>query len=136
MTYKLITIPLFEIIDGGKVMLYPELEEELGRTPRAGFQIVLEERNGLPYTERRMSTVHREICDAAGLPRDMTFTGFRHGGATELGDAGIEDLRPLTGHDQTSTTRIYNKANERKARIIAAKRREHIAMLEELEVAG
>lgn len=46
----------------------------------------------------------------------MTFTGFRHGGATELGDAGVEDVRSITGHELTSTTRIYNKSSERKAR--------------------
>jgi len=39
----------------------------------------------------------------------MTFTGFRHGSATESGDAGVEDLRPVTGPDLTSTTKASNK---------------------------
>ena len=132
-TGKAMRLPLYEIVDRQKVSLYPDLEEELQRTPRTGVLIVVEERNGAPYTERRMSTVHRKICDAAGLPKDMTFTGFRHGGATELGDAGIEDMRPITGHDLVATTTIYNKANERKARAIALKRREHISLLADLE---
>lgn len=132
-TGKPLRLPLYQVVARQKVPLYPELEAELALTPRTGVLIVVEERSGLPYTERRMSTVHREICDAAGLPKKMTFTGFRHGGATELGDAGIEDIRPLTGHDQTSTTRIYNKANERKAATIALARREHLTLLAELQ---
>jgi site-specific recombinase XerC len=132
-TGKPMRLPLHEVVGRQKVPLYPELEEELGRTPRTGLLIVVQERTGLPYTERRMSKVHREICDAAGLPKKMTFTGFRHGGATELGDAGVDDLRSITGHDQTSTTRIYNKVNERKAGAIALKRREHLALLADLE---
>lgn len=132
-TGKVMRLPLYEVVDRQKVALYPELEEELQRTPRKGLLIVVEERNGLPYAERRMSGVHRMICEAAGLPKKMTFTGFRHGGATELGDAGVEDLRPVTGHDLTSTTKVYNKINERKARAIGLKRREHLALLADLE---
>lgn len=132
-TGKRLRIPLYQVVGRQRVPLYPELEAELERTPQTAMLIVVEERSGQPYTERRMSTVHRLICEAAGLPKKMTFTGFRHGGATELGDAGIEDIRPITGHDQTSTTRIYNKANERKAAAIALARREHIALLAELQ---
>ena len=105
-------------------------ETPSGGTPRAAIAIIVEERNGLPYTERRMSTVHRKICDKAGLPKDMTFTGFRHGGSTELGDADVADIRAITGHKELSTTRIYNKINERKARQIALKRRQYLAQLD------
>jgi hypothetical protein len=132
---KKVVIPLYEVVDRKKIYLYPELEEELKCTPRSGVLIVVEERTGLPYPLRHMSTVHRKICEEAGLPKKMTFTGFRHGGITELGDAGAEDVRPITGHSEAKTAEIYNKANERKARIIAAKRREHIALIEELESA-
>lgn len=132
-TNKVLKIPLYEIVGRGKVALYPELEAELKRTERQSMLIIVEERSGLPYTERRMSNVHRAICNKAGLPKKMTFTGFRHGGATELGDAGVEDMRSVTGHDLTSTTKIYNKANERKARAIGLKRRKHIALLDAIK---
>lgn len=125
-----VILPLYDTVEGERVALYPDLEEELRRTPRAAIAIVVEERNGLPYTERRMSTVHRKICDKAGLPKDMTFTGFRHGGSTELGDADVADIRAITGHKELSTTRIYNKINERKARQIALKRRQYLAQLD------
>ena len=75
-----------------------------------------------------MSKIHRPICDAAGLPSEMTFTGFRHGGITELGDAGEDDVRPISGHTELKTTAIYNKMSRQKALRIARKRREHIAI--------
>lgn len=121
------TIPLFDKGSDGSIMvLYPELEEELARTPRVHDLIVVEERNGKPYTLRRMSSIHRRICEAAGLPKDMTFTGFRHGGATEIGDSGAVDPRAITGHKLIETTAIYNKQNEAKARQIGRARRDYI----------
>lgn len=132
-TGKRIKIPLTDTIDGERVGLYPELEEQLALSMRAGSTgvIVVEERSGKPYAHRRMSSVHRKICNAANLPQAMTFTGFRHGGATEIGDAGEVDIRPLSGHSKLDTTAIYNKVSEEKARRIAKRRREHIA-----EIAG
>ncbi|WP_267386502.1 hypothetical protein [Sphingomonas sp. GC_Shp_3] len=139
-----VTLPLFEEVpseEGGveHVALYPELEEELARSRAAAKAItgpiVVEERNGQRYAERRMSSVHRRICEAAGLPKDMTFTGFRHGGITEIGDSGEDDVRPVSGHKTLAVTRIYNKANAEKARRIAATRRKHIAQIGALDEA-
>lgn len=53
--------------------------------------------------------------------------------ATELDDAGVEDIRPITGHDQANITRNSNKINERKATAIARKRREHLTLLADPE---
>lgn len=121
------------------VELYPELEKELALSQAAAEAraaglsgpIVVEERSGKPYKHRRMSTVHREICEKAGLPKDMTFTGFRHGGITELGDMGESDVRAVSGHKTLDTTKIYNKASAEKGRRIALKRREHVRKMEE-----
>jgi integrase len=118
---------------GEQVSLYPELEEELARSRGVvaanATMIVLEERTGKKYTERRMSTINRKICDEAKLPKDMTFTGFRHGGITEIGDAGEDDVRAVSGHKTLAVTQIYNKASAEKARRIGAARREHIKAL-------
>jgi len=139
-TGKRLTIPLFDIMpDGERLLLYPELEERLARirpTGKAAGLMIVEERTGKPYKERRISTVHRRICDAAKLPKDMTFTGFRHGGATEIGDAGETDIRSLSGHTKLDTTAIYNKASQEKARQIALKRREHIQRIAPPEKVG
>jgi hypothetical protein len=143
-TGNLVTLPLFEEIpaaEGGveRVLLYPELKEELARsraaTKSATGPIVVEERSGNRYVERRMWNVHRRICDAAGLPKDMTFTGFRHGGITEIGDAGEDDVWPVSHHKMLVVTRIYNKANAEKARRIAGARRRHIAAIGALDEA-
>ncbi|WP_242186409.1 hypothetical protein [Sphingomonas sp. CARO-RG-8B-R24-01] len=65
----------------------------------------------------------------------MTFTGFRHGGITEIGDAGEDDVRAVSGHKTLAVTKIYNKANAEKARRIASVRREHIARIGALDEA-
>jgi hypothetical protein len=125
-------------VNGEAVSLYPDLEEELRdlaeRAARDEFgrptgAIILDERNGEPFTQRWMSTLHRRICDEAKLPKEMTFTGFRHGGITEIGDAGEEDVRPISGHKTLAQTRTYNKATAEKGRRIALARREHIEQL-------
>lgn len=131
-TGKRLRIPLTDGAEEGEIVaLYPELEEELARCVKGGPAdlIVREERSGLPYKHRRMSSVHRQICNVAGLPKTMTFTGFRHGGATEIGDAGEADIRPISGHAQLNTTAIYNKVSEAKAKSIGLRRREHIARI-------
>lgn len=124
---KIHTLPLIGRERDGEggwqvVPLYPELEEELARTPQTADTIVIEERTGKPYLKRYAATVHRRICEKANLPTDMTFTGFRHGGLTELGDAEVDDLRPISGHIELQTTGIYNKANTRKATKAGLKR--------------
>lgn len=127
-TGKRLRIPLISGKGEAQEILYPELEGELARMDDQDHDglIVVEERNGLPYKHRRMSQVHRQICDAANLPKDLRFTSFRHGGATELGDAGEADIRSISGHSQIDTSLIYNKASEQKARRMALRRREHI----------
>jgi hypothetical protein len=127
-------------VEGEAVQLYPDLERELidlrDRAVRDEFgqpvgPIIVDERNGHPFDQRWMSTVHRRICTKAGLPKAMTFTGFRHGGITEIGDSGEADVRPISGHKTLAQTRTYNKATAEKGRRIALKRREHIQALGE-----
>lgn len=83
------------------------------------------------YTERRANTVHHMIRKQADLPKEMTLTGFRHGGATEIGDSGEGDIRPISGHSQLNTTAIYNKLNQEKAKRIGLARRAHIQQITE-----
>ncbi len=84
---------------------------------------MLNEASGKRYTSDEMARVFRKIRVAAGLPDGMSFTGFRHGGATELGDVGIEDIRPISGHRTLGQTTVYNKVTEKKARRIGERRR-------------
>lgn len=127
-TGNAVVLPLTIEVAGESVRLYPDLEDELARTPRTADVIVVEERSGQKYKERRVSSVHRAICEKAGLPKAMTFTGFRHGGITEVGSVSA-DVRPISGHATLDVTRIYNKATADKAREIAVARRAHITAL-------
>ena len=130
-TGKPMDIPLSEMIDGELIRLFPVLEDELARTERKALVIVVDDVTGLPLTYDQMNKRHRKICAEAGLPKAMTFTGFRHGGSTELGDAGVADLRPITGHLQLNTTAIYNKISKEKAREAASRRLEYVRRLSE-----
>lgn len=107
-------------------LLYPELEAELARMKRGQGHIVINERTGKRFTEREVGRRLRSIREAAGLPKDFTMTGFRHGGATEMGDAGIYDIRPISGHRTLQQTATYNKANQEKARSAGTARQRHI----------
>lgn len=128
-----VEIPLTDRIDGEDVALYPELEAELAAIERRedGGLIVRDERTGEPYTTSYMQTLHRRILKKAGLPTDLRFTSFRHGGLTEIGDSGEDDVRAVSGHSTLEVTKIYNKANVAKARRIATRRREHIKAITE-----
>lgn len=109
-------------------LLYPSLEEELARQGRGEGQIVMNEATDQRYTPDESARVFRKIRIAAGLPDGMSFTGFRHGGATELGDVGIEDIRPISGHITLGQTTVYNKVTEKKARRIGETRRAAVAL--------
>lgn len=131
-TGKAMEIPLHDVIDGQGVSLFPALVEELDAAPRAAIQIVVDGRTGLPFTYDQMNDRHRAICAKAGLPRELTFTSFRHGGLTELGDAGVADVRSISGHSQLQTTAIYNQATAKKAREAALVRLRHTGLLADL----
>ena len=88
--------------------------------------MILDERTGKRYNEDGMGRQFRRIRDKEGLPSEMTPTGFRHGGMTEMGDAGIEDTRAVGGHDTLQQTATYKKARERQSRIIGEQRRRHV----------
>lgn len=107
-------------------LLYPVLEEELAKLRPGKGHIVINEDTGTRYDEQRAIKRFYKIRDAAGLPKAMTLTGFRHGGATELGDAGVEDIRPISGHRTLGQTTTYNKVTRTKARKAAAKRLDHV----------
>lgn len=122
-------IPLTENVDDDTIALFPELEAELARTPRLADVMVVDEKTGLPLSYEQVKYRHNKIRRMAGLPSKMTFTGFRHGGITELGDAGVDDMRPISGHAQLQTTAIYNRASEAKARAAQLARNRYLGLI-------
>lgn len=130
-TGNVVDIPLVDGAGEDRLELYPELEAELRRLERGapGDLIVRDERTGVAYTKDYMVKLHQRIRAKAKLPADLKFTSFRHGGITEIGDSGTDDVRAVSGHSTLEVTRIYNKANQEKAVRIATRRREHISLM-------
>lgn len=117
-------MPLFQ--DG--VALLPELTDRLDRAPRHGPLVIMSEakRGGVrkPYERTYFAQLVRKVRDEAGLPKQLTFTSFRHGGVTEIGDADISDqgALSLTGHKTRDILSIYMKRTEAQ-RVSAARAR-------------
>ena len=71
-------------------------------------------RNPMRYVQAEV----RRICRAGGLPEDITFTSFRHGGHTDGADSGLTDahMRALGGHKTTAALLRYAKDTEEQRR--------------------
>tara|TARA_R110002110_G_scaffold64634_2_gene178536 strand:- start:81 stop:1316 length:1236 start_codon:yes stop_codon:yes gene_type:complete len=117
--------------DAGEwVQLYPELEARLTGLTRHGALMVMRDqidaRKGqrLPWSEHTFRHEVREVMDRAGLSRAITFTSFRHGGMTELGDSGLTDsqIMSLSAHKDAQTVQTYNKKTTVKREMAALTR--------------
>jgi hypothetical protein len=71
---------------------------------------------------RHVQRIVAKIRDAAGLPSEITFTSFRHGGHTDAADAGLTDaqIRARSGHKTAAMISVY--AKETKAQRLAGAR--------------
>lgn len=110
--------------------LYPVLEHELALAMLGPYAdpdgyIVVDELTGQRHTEDTLRRRHRAVIKAAGLPAYITPTSFRHGGITEIGDAGAS-VRAISRHRTDSMVRIYDKQNDEKARKAASTRAEYV----------
>jgi hypothetical protein len=127
-----IAVPLFDV-DGTE--LWPEMTARLEATPRNGTLIVMRDRPDprkkiyMPWTTggrnpmRWVQAEVRRICRAAGLPDEISFTSFRHGGHTDGADSGLTDaLRALGAHKTTAALLRYSKETEQQRRDGARKR--------------
>ena len=83
---------------------------EIGSLPRLGVSMILKQKpDGLvePYTPLQMAKIVRRLRDRLdGVPLDFTLDSCRHGGMTELEEAGLStgQGRSLSGHQ---TDRAY-----------------------------
>jgi hypothetical protein len=110
---------------------YPELETLLTLVPRRAPLVCVHEvihgnqkPTGIfkPYEGRLFSERARRVADAAGLPKHVTLAAFRHGGLSELGDAGLPDTmaQALSRHRQRTTLDRYIHRSD--AQMITASR--------------
>jgi len=126
-TKQWVWVPLYD--EEGE--LFPELTERLESTPQRGTLLVMRDRPDqrkkvfLPYKQDHFQHLYRDIANAAGLSKELKFMGFRHGGLTELGDAGAthKELQSHSGHKTVQQLEVYTKSTTVQAGNAARKRR-------------
>ena len=132
-TGEAVDVPLY---DQDGTQLWPDLMARLDSEPRLGTLLVM--RDGpdlkkmvhLPWATsasnpvRHVQRIVAQIRNAAGLPSDITFTSFRHGGHTDAADAGLTDaqIRALSGHKTAAMISVYAKRTKDQ-RLAAARKR-------------
>jgi hypothetical protein len=126
----------FPLFDNG-TSLYPELMAELDAIKHdriGGLMLVRDwgDRRPWPTWPRPgepdltlMSRKVKEVIRAAGLREELTFTSFRHGGFTEMGDADLTDrqIRAQSRHTSAKVLGKYVKRTMRQVAVGAKKRR-------------
>ena len=110
--------------------LFPELEAYLAELPRLGLPIVLTAgRRGpaRPYSSEYAQRKVREARNRAGLGNHVTLDACRHGGLTELGDAGATEFEGMAAsmHKTPQALRLYVKRSEAQ-RVSAARKRRRL----------
>lgn len=108
--------------------LFPEIEAYLAALPRLGLPIVLTAaRRGpaRPYSAEYAQRKVREARARAGLGDHVTLDACRHGGMTELADAGATEAEGMAAsmHKTPAALRLYVKRTEDQRANAARKRR-------------
>ena len=111
--------------DDGR-QLYPEAEAILKQGPRVGLLAICNEK-GEHYHGSRLAQIVRRTADKFGMP-DFTLDACRHGGMTELEEAGLTEGqgRALSAHKTNSSYRGYAKRTRKRVLLAAKKRRDHV----------
>ncbi len=123
-------------LSDGDGPLHPEAEALMDTTERLGIPVVLYrpargpegadgQRAPRAYTFRHARAVVRKAAAAAGLPDWLTLDACRHGGLTELGDAGLTESEEMSisAHATPEAKRRYVKRTESRRLSAARKRR-------------
>jgi hypothetical protein len=126
-----------DLFDEGARPIFPELMAELDEIRRSrigGLMIVRDWGDRRPWPTwpakdnpdlTYVNTKVREIIRAAGLRAELTFTSFRHGGMTEMGDADMSNtqIRAQSRHRSDRVLSRYIKKTTRQIAEGAKKRR-------------
>lgn len=99
----------------GAVAFYPEAEEVLAQMPRRGLAIVLGASKANAYKPTHFAKIVRKIADDAGLPKTFSLDACRHGGMTELEEAGLTEGqgRALSAHRSRAYERYAKRTSKR-----------------------
>ncbi len=125
-TGELVDVPLYD--DDGTA-LWPELMARLDARTRHGTLIVTRDKPDrnrkahLPWREDYFRHRVAAIRAKAGIDPEVKFMGLRHGGQTEMADAGLTDaqIRALSGHRTAEMTRLYAKGTRKQRQAGARK---------------
>lgn len=107
---------------------YDEAEAILAQVPHRGVSIVLKPKTdgtSEPYTPNLMGNLIRTLrASIDGVPVHFTLDACRHGGMTELEEAGLTEGQgmSLSGHRSRQAYRGYAKATEKRALAATRKR--------------
>jgi len=126
---------------------FPELSAYLDNLPRLGAPIVLMQPKPLgnkepgpakPFLLRTARNRVRKAARTAGLPDDLSLAACRHGGMTELGDAGLPEQQviALSGHRTPEAARGYVKRTEAQREAALLKRFAWVAAAREERIEG
>lgn len=98
----------------GAVAFYAEAEEILATLPKRGVSMILGP-ECQQYKGTRFAQIVRKIADDAELPKTFTLDACRHGGMTELEEAGLTDGqgRALSAHRSRAYERYAKRTSER-----------------------
>jgi integrase len=127
-------IPLED--ENGK--LFPDLDAYLADLKPLGLPIVLTSgRRGppRPYSAEHAQRKVREARKSANLGTHVTLDSCRHGGLTELGDAGLseQEIMALSMHRSPDAARGYVKKTEEQRIHGLRKRRTYVAGTKEAQ---
>lgn len=114
-TGQMVEHPLFHTGEDGVVTLfYPEAEEILEKLPKRGVSMILGP-DDQKYKPARFAQIIRRIADRAELPKAFTLDACRHGGMTEIEEAGLTDGqgRALSAHRSRAYERYAKRTSER-----------------------
>src|SRR5262249_54871346 len=131
---------IWQPLEDAAGQLYPELETFLARVPRLGVPMVLFEpkrgaknpstgdRTPRPYSLEHARHLVQKARATAGLPKHVTLAACRHGGMTELGNAGLTEpqIMSLSAHKTPAAARVYVKRTEVQRMSAARKRRQFV----------
>jgi hypothetical protein len=129
----------YPLYDPSGVALFPELMARMDRmrANRVGGGLFflrdwIDRKTGapLPWATangdlRTMARRMQAVLRAAGLRPKITFTSFRHGGMTELGDSDLTDaqIRAVSRHKSSKVLPRYVKRTEKQIVAATLKRR-------------
>jgi hypothetical protein len=136
-TNEIVLHPLEEQTPDGLLRFYSEAEEVLSHLRRRGVSLILRETvkgPSKPYSFPGMQKIVQKMRVRLKLPKEFTLDACRHGGMTELEEAGLTDGqgRALSAHKSQEAYRGYAKRTMDRA--LAATRKRHAHRMTNAEV--